>query len=501
MVRMNASCKAVWLIFFLIPIVLDAVSWAGEYAGAEQCKECHAKEYDQWKESGHANILFRVDDSVGPSFGFPEGHDKMTISYIIGGFKWKALFLDKNGYVITSTSTGGGKNQYNIQSAQWVEYLLGQGIPYYSCGGCHTTGYSPEGHQNGLEGIRGTWKFDGVQCEVCHGPGGNHVRSNLKSDIMVDRTVCLKCHGTEPRDAIPMNGVFLSQYTEANQLLASKKRDFACSDCHNPHARAEESIKQGCVECHEDKKAEYTGSLMDKVGVTCMDCHMPPAGIIAEGDRESFRGDFKSHLFHIDYRKEFPRAVTNGIRLNPGYLTVDYACMRCHQTYENRSWAVRYSMFVHSITVTTDVKIKRFQIIFCSIGFFFALLAFLAALSLKNWLWPKLDKKKMLAIHRNCAWIAFYIWWFMSAMSIYFLFPFDEPARVLNLGWFLIHLIGGIFGLAFYIGKVLTVRIFRKGWQWQGVFFGIGLFVFWLIDFLTVLLRTSLQGELPSLLF
>jgi hypothetical protein len=175
--------------------------------------------------------------------------------------------------------------------------------------------------------------------------------------------------------------------------------------------------------------------------------------------------------------------------------------MRCHQTYENRSWAVRYSMFVHSIKVTTDVKIKRFQVMFCSIGFFFALLAFIAALSLKNWLWPNLDKKKMLAIHRNCAWIAFFIWWFMSAMSVYFLFPFDEPARVLNLGWFLMHLIGGIFGLAFYIGKVVTVRIFRKGWQWQGVFFGIGLFVFWMIDFLTVLVRTSLHGELSGLLF
>jgi hypothetical protein len=158
-------------------------------------------------------------------------------------------------------------------------------------------------------------------------------------------------------------------------------------------------------------------------------------------------------------------------------------------------------MFVHSIKVTTDVKIKRFQVIFCGIGFFFALLAFFSALSLKNWLWPNMAKKKMLAMHRNCAWIAFFIWWFMSAMSIYFLFPFDEPARVLNLGWFLMHLIGGICGLAFYIGKVLTVRIFRKGWQWQGVFFGIGLFVFWLIDFLTVLVRTSLHGELSSLLF
>ncbi len=501
MVRMNASCKAVWLTFLLIPIVLDAVSWAGEYAGAEQCKECHAKEYDQWKESGHAKVLSRVDGSVSRAVGLPEGHDETTISYIIGGFKWKALFLDKNGYVITSTSTSGGKSQYNIQSGQWVDYLPDQKLPYYSCGGCHTTGYSPEGHQNGLEGIRGTWKFDGVQCEVCHGPGGRHVRSNLKSDTMVDRTVCWKCHGTEPHDAIPMNGVFLSQYTEANQLLASKKRDFACLDCHNPHARAEESIKQGCAECHEDKKVEYTGSLMDRVGVTCMDCHMPPAGVIAEGDRESFSGDFKSHLFHIDYRKDFPRVIRNVIRLNPGYLTVDYACMRCHQTYENRSWAVRYSMFVHSITVTTDVKIKRFQIIFCGIGFFFAMLAFIAALSLKNWLWPNLDKKKMLAIHRNCAWIAFFIWWFMSAMSVYFLFPFEEPARVLNLGWFLMHMIGGIFGLAFYIGKVLTVRIFKKGWQWQGVFFGIGLFVFWLIDFLTVLVRTSLHGELSTLLF
>ena len=189
------------------------------------------------------------------------------------------------------------------------------------------------------------------------------------------------------------------------------------------------------------------------------------------------------------------------MRLNPGYLTVDYACMRCHQTYEDRSWAVRYGSFVHSITVTTDVKIKQFQMVFCGIGFSFSLLAFLSALSLKRWFWPSLDRKKMLAVHRNCAWIAFYIWWFMSAMSVYFLFPLDDPARVLNLGWFLIHLIGGVFGLSFYIGKVLVVRVFKKAWQWQGSFLGIGLFVFWLIDFLTVFFRTSFSRELISILF
>lgn len=498
--RAHPPCKAIWSVLFLIPMLLGSVSWAGEYTGAQQCKECHEEEYDQWRESGHAKVLSRIEGNEASPVGFPEGYDETSISYVIGGFKWKALFLDKNGYLVTATSTSGGKSQYNVQSAQWVDYLPGQKVSY-NCGRCHTTGYSPEGRQNGLEGIGGTWKFDGVQCEVCHGPGGEHVRSTLESDIMIDTNICLNCHGTEPLDVISMNGIFLSQYTEANQLLASKKKDFACSDCHNPHSRAEESIKQGCAQCHEDKEAEYTGSLMDKVGVTCVDCHMPPAGVIAEGDPESFRGDFRSHLFHIDYRKEFPKPVSDGLPLNPGHLTVDYACMRCHRTYENRSWAVRYSMFVHSISVTTDVKIKRFQRVFCGIGFFFATLALFSALSLKNWLLPKLDKKKMSVLHRNCAWIAFALWWFMSAMSVYFLFPFDDPMRALNLGWFLIHLIGGVFGLVFYVGKVLTVRIFKKGWQWQGAFWGIGLFVFWLIDFLTVCVRAWLHGGLPGLLF
>jgi hypothetical protein len=500
MFLINPASKALGLIFLLISVLLHSGSWAEEYAGAESCKGCHEREYNEWRESGHANILSRVYGRGSPPVSFPEGHDNTTISYVIGGFKWKALFLDNKGYLVTTTPKGMGKNQYNIQSARWADYLPGQKVTY-SCAECHTTGYSSQGHQSGLEGIQGTWKFDGVQCEVCHGPGSKHVDSTLAADITIQPNLCPKCHGTEPFDVIPMSGAFLAPYTEANQLLASRKKGFLCPDCHDPHSRGAESIKQDCVHCHDDILAEYSGSLMDRVGVTCLDCHMPPSGIIAQGDAEAFHGDFRSHLFKIDYRKPFPTPTRNGRRLIPGYLTVDYACMRCHRTYENRSWAVRYSMFVHSIKVTTDVKIKRFQFVFCAIGFFFALVAFIAALSLKNWLWPTLNKKRMLAVHKHCAWIAFFIWWFMSATSIYFLFPFDDPKRVLSLGWFLVHLIAGVFGLSFYIGKILAVRVFRKGWQWQGVFWGTGLFVFWLIDFLAVLLRRSLDGAFSVLFF
>jgi hypothetical protein len=498
MFLMNPASKVLRLTL-LILVFLTCESLAEEYSGAESCRECHEIEYNEWRESGHAHILSRIKRSESSPIDFPEGHDEATVAYIIGGFRWKTLFLDKTGYLITSTAKGTGKNQYNIQSNQWTHHLPGQRV-VYGCGECHTTGYESQGHQNGLEGIQGTWKFDGVQCEVCHGPGNRHVHSTLKNDIAIQPNLCPKCHGTEPLDVIPLSGVFLAPYTEANQLLASDKRDFLCSDCHNPHAGTK-SIKQGCADCHVERMAEYAGSLMHRVGVTCLDCHMAPAGIIAEGDAEAFRGDFKSHLFNIDHMKPFPEVQQDGTRVNPGYLTVDYVCMRCHRTYENRVWAVRYSMFVHSIKVTTDVKIKRFQFVFCAIGFLFAVVAFVSALSLKNWLWPARNKKRILAVHRHCAWIAFFIWWFMSAMSIFFLFPFDDPARALNLGWFLIHLIGGALGLAFYIGKILTVRVFKKGWQWQGAFWGFGLFVFWLIDFLAVLWRRAIEGAFSNLLF
>jgi hypothetical protein len=211
------------------------------------------------------------------------------------------LFLDAEGYLITSTSAGSGRNQYNLKSKKWVDYLPGQKVPY-DCGGCHTTGYSPVGHLGGLEGITGTWEFEGVQCEACHGPGALHAATSRKEEITIDREICLQCHGTEPLDIVPVKDVFLSPYTEANQLMKSKMKDMACTDCHNPHPPSEKSIKQSCGTCHSKIAAVYGESYMYAKRVTCIDCHMPPAGAVAEGDAGTFHGDLKSHIFFIERR-------------------------------------------------------------------------------------------------------------------------------------------------------------------------------------------------------
>jgi hypothetical protein len=60
------------------------------------------------------------------------------------------------------------------------------------CRPCHTTGYGQGGH--GTPGV--DVNLEGVQCEECHGPAGEHVAKMDKTKI--NRTpsaiVCARCH-------------------------------------------------------------------------------------------------------------------------------------------------------------------------------------------------------------------------------------------------------------------------------------------------------------------
>ncbi len=251
-----------------IPFSVHAAEPA-RYAGATACRPCHQRIYDDWSASGHASILRKAADPQSARLPLPKGFTRKSISYIVGGYRWKALFLDKTGYVITSTAVADGKNQYNVKSQTWSRSLSGKQVPY-DCGRCHSTGYAPVGHQAGLPGIAGTWQFDSVQCEACHGSGSRHVRTARKADITTDSNICASCHETQPLDIIPVNGVFLAPYTEANQLLKSSMKDMACIECHNPHRSARRSIRKTCISCHERIAEIYADSYLYKVGVTCI---------------------------------------------------------------------------------------------------------------------------------------------------------------------------------------------------------------------------------------
>ncbi|HWR97200.1 MAG TPA: multiheme c-type cytochrome [Candidatus Methanoperedens sp.] len=115
---------------------------------------------------------------------------------------------------MTSNGSGPGANQFNLHGWHWVDFRPGGEVPY-DCGRCHTTGYAAEGHQDGLPGIVGTWLFDGVQCENCHGPGARRARSRRREDIVTRPDGCFSCHRQESPEGIPLVGDFLAPYSSS----------------------------------------------------------------------------------------------------------------------------------------------------------------------------------------------------------------------------------------------------------------------------------------------
>lgn len=114
------------------------------------------------------------------------------------------------------------------------------------CQRCHTTGFR---YRSGFITPRGTPHFKHVQCEACHGPGGDHVReqSGDKSETFSnEETVIAPSHelGDSSRigemgDAAPSNA------NESTEQLGRAERDAPsrygaitesiCLRCHTPH--------------------------------------------------------------------------------------------------------------------------------------------------------------------------------------------------------------------------------------------------------------------------
>jgi hypothetical protein len=485
--RARQILAAIGLLLGLVVPAVSATDDGADYVGARSCAPCHREIFDQWSQTGHAWILHRPGAMKAHDFPLPEGLAIEDISYFVGGFRWKALFLDRQGYFVTSNGSGPGANQFNLQGRHWVDFRPGEKVSY-DCGRCHTTGYTSEGHQDGLPGIIGTWRFDGVQCENCHGPGARHASSRRREDIVTRPDGCSTCHRQESPKGIPLVGDFLAPYTEANQLEKSQMQGLGCTGCHDPHRSGEGSQRRSCASCHPEVAERYRESIMAKARVGCIDCHMPPVSRLAETQADSLHGDLRSHLFVIRHHTEFPKRTTGDASYNPGFLTVDYVCMPCHDHFESRQWAEAYASVVHRLRATTNVKIMRLQAVMAYVGAMSALLAFLSAAAAKGWIRPLAGVPMLISVHRHAAWATFAVFVFEALICIFIHTPLGDLGKLHNLGWFLLHPVNGLVGFSLYAGKILVVRSMKLGWKSAGVLLGAGLFLFWLVQIATIVI-------------
>lgn len=116
------------------------------------------------------------------------------------------LSLAENRYVGSATCGGCHPEEYKnfisyakkAKSFESIEKLK-KGLTekeLMGCYSCHTTGYGKPG---GFESPEKTPQLKNAGCEVCHGPGGAHVKSGRRQDIKTQINIkyCESCHISE----------------------------------------------------------------------------------------------------------------------------------------------------------------------------------------------------------------------------------------------------------------------------------------------------------------
>jgi hypothetical protein len=343
-----------------IPAVPTDEDGGASFVGDTTCSGCHLELYDLYKNSGHPWKLNKVVDGQLPQYPFtalkdpPQGWSWDKILYVIGGYNWKARFVDQEGYIITDEpgKTGNATylNQWNFanpildQEADWVGYKSGTGKLPFDCGGCHTTGYNPNGNQDGLPGLVGTWAQDGIRCEACHGPGGLHTTNPAGFPMRIDRDaeLCGGCHRRENVEEVNASEGFIEHHEQYEELYQGKHIVLECVDCHDPHAGVvqlrqadEPTVRTECKNCHWEQ-AEYQNNLKHKnMALVCIECHMPRIVKTAWGDTEKYSGDFRTHMMAINPNQiEQFETITDTLgtasEIALSEIGLDFACRHCH---------------------------------------------------------------------------------------------------------------------------------------------------------------------------
>lgn len=357
----------------------DPTNGGARHLGAAACASCHPDVAAVHALHGHAHILKPI---LGDAPGYPSEADGagvpnppstftwQDIAYVVGGYVRKARFIDQDGFLLT-TGTTGQRTQWNLLSGPtgampvFVEYEASTTAPKpyaYDCFVCHTTGPAPQDSANPLSqdnrpGLVGTWQEPGVQCEACHGPGSNHVSNPGARMLYVNASAvaCGACHNHSPGSdsVIHADDGFILYHQQYSELRASGAHaGFACTTCHDPHAGTaydtNQEIRNTCTACHAGKnmalhenkiyvRNDYTEPL------SCESCHMPFATRSATsaivGESRGRVGDTRTHIFRIntsrtDYLGIFSSDLSAVRKDSQGRaaVTLDYVCLRCHNT-------------------------------------------------------------------------------------------------------------------------------------------------------------------------
>lgn len=311
-------------------LLLTAPLAAQRFVGAANCASCHTDQSARHNLTSHAHALSRAsehrlaNDFAGdagrpPGFRFvfssrdgavhmeassEDDHLEMDVEWAFGAGSQGVTFVSRGNEAwylehsmtyfpadgVFDRTPGHDHAAKNLTEAAGILYPLHDpehGVA--QCFECHSTGpvSAPPA------GIRVSEQ--GVQCESCHGPGGDHVtavklgetaaaRASITNPGSLDpralSDLCGQCHrppgaadasGFDPSD--PWNVRHAPPYLDRSACFR-QSGELSCSNCHPAHeplAHAQPAVyARRCRECHES--VEHTTTVNQD---SCVECHMP----------------------------------------------------------------------------------------------------------------------------------------------------------------------------------------------------------------------------------
>lgn len=316
-------------------VVVEKNDHVASYVGREVCGECHQENFRLHGASGHASTLAKVVDSpiaqhfagktvdAGPGYGkyrydldddglwvsrledsenkrFPlqyvlgSGHNARTMFTLVDDDKGGSLGLEHRVSWFASHNDFGLTPGHANKSPTTDLETFGNPVRdemMHGCIDCHSTrGEISGGEISGL--------VPNVNCEKCHGPGGEHVRQARLTDkplpFSIGRSdwdqeselqLCGSCH----RLPVNFSPRQLREYPSTlvrfqpvgmvrSDCYLQSEGKMSCTTCHNPHqssfAKSKADYVADCLSCHEQGQEEQTHCPVSATD-RCIECHMP----------------------------------------------------------------------------------------------------------------------------------------------------------------------------------------------------------------------------------
>jgi predicted CXXCH cytochrome family protein len=388
----------------------SSVPLNSEYLGSETCGKCHGDKHAEWSQSLHSRMI----QKAGPSAILGDFRENNTLKY--EGWNFRMVLADGRNWIVESDPKGheqryaidytlGSKRiqhylsklpdgrmrvvfpTWDVQKRQWFHSaeIIPTGhhaevsvqIWNQHCYNCHVS-QEKQGFDIDSNSYNTTFSETGINCEMCHGPGGAHVAQVAANSRAADLKIvnprklppreqiliCAQCHaprvmvqnGFHPGENYydyympslmhfyidrwfdpPMwaDGRMRRFATEGTALWQSRcflKGNATCMNCHNPHLNTINRDSRFrdtdvlCTQCHDKLKApaavtEHTHHTLASSGSHCIECHMPPTtNMIKDQERD--------HTISIPVPE------------NTDLYQIPNACNSCHKD-RSAQWAVQ----------------------------------------------------------------------------------------------------------------------------------------------------------------